>query len=71
MNINNSTGDTWDSRKTSGSGSSEVEYPGKSLSPNTTYYWKVRIWDICKYSMKATSFTGKHIDGDREWSVIS
>ncbi len=25
-----------------------------------------RIWDLCKYSMKATSFTGKYIDGDRE-----
>jgi hypothetical protein len=25
-----------------------------------------RVWDICKYSMKATSFTGLYIDGDRE-----
>ncbi len=25
-----------------------------------------QIWDICKYSMKATSFTGYYIDGDRE-----
>lgn len=25
-----------------------------------------RIWDICKYSIKATSFTGIYIDGDRE-----
>ncbi len=25
-----------------------------------------KVWDICKYSMKATSFTGKYIDGDRE-----
>ena len=24
------------------------------------------IWDLCKYSMKATSFIGYHIDGDRE-----
>lgn len=24
------------------------------------------IWDMCKYSMKATSFTGIYIDGDRE-----
>lgn len=24
------------------------------------------IWDLCKYSIKATSFTGKYIDGDRE-----
>ncbi len=25
-----------------------------------------QIWDICKYSMKATSFTGLYVDGDRE-----
>jgi alpha-L-rhamnosidase len=25
-----------------------------------------KIWDLCKYSMKATSFTGYYIDGDRE-----
>lgn len=25
-----------------------------------------RIWDLCKYSMKATSFIGYHVDGDRE-----
>lgn len=25
-----------------------------------------QIWEICKYSMKATSFTGLYIDGDRE-----
>jgi hypothetical protein len=25
-----------------------------------------RIWDLCKYSIKATSFCGLYIDGDRE-----
>jgi alpha-L-rhamnosidase len=25
-----------------------------------------KVWEICKYSMKATSFTGIYIDGDRE-----
>ncbi|HUV66348.1 MAG TPA: family 78 glycoside hydrolase catalytic domain, partial [Sedimentisphaerales bacterium] len=25
-----------------------------------------QVWDLCKYSMKATSFTGLYIDGDRE-----
>ncbi len=24
------------------------------------------VWDMCKYSMKATSFTGIYVDGDRE-----
>lgn len=25
-----------------------------------------RVWELCKYSIKATSFTGIYIDGDRE-----
>ncbi|MDR1886371.1 MAG: alpha-L-rhamnosidase, partial [Prevotellaceae bacterium] len=25
-----------------------------------------QVWDLCKYSIKATSFTGTYIDGDRE-----
>lgn len=25
-----------------------------------------KVWDLCRYTMKATSFTGYYIDGDRE-----
>lgn len=25
-----------------------------------------KVWDLCKYSIKATSFTGFYVDGDRE-----
>ncbi len=25
-----------------------------------------QVWDLCKYSIKATSFTGYYVDGDRE-----
>lgn len=25
-----------------------------------------KVWDLCRYSMKATSFTGYYVDGDRE-----
>ncbi len=25
-----------------------------------------QVWDLCRYSMKATSFTGIYVDGDRE-----
>ena len=25
-----------------------------------------RVWELCKYSVKATSFTGTYVDGDRE-----
>ena len=23
-----------------------------------------QVWDLCKYSIKATSFTGNYVDGD-------
>lgn len=44
-NIEKNAGDIWDSRKIMSSSSSEVEYGGNKLSPGTTYYWKVRIWN--------------------------
>ena len=25
-----------------------------------------QVWDLCKYSIKATSFLGIYVDGDRE-----
>lgn len=38
-------GDMWDSGKTFSDRSIQVEYSGKELESNTTYYWKVMIWD--------------------------
>ena len=37
--------DIWDSKRINGSISSEVEYRGNTLSANTTYFWKVRVWN--------------------------
>ena len=37
--------DVWDSKMTSGNRSSEVESGSKDLASNTTYFWKVRIWN--------------------------
>ena len=37
--------DVWDSKMTSGNRSSEVESGSKDLAANTTYFWKVRIWN--------------------------
>jgi len=37
--------DLWDSGRTSGSRCTAIEYAGKALAPNTTYHWKVRIWN--------------------------
>jgi alpha-L-rhamnosidase len=38
-------GDFWNSRKSISSKSSEVEYKGRDLSNNSTYFWKIRIWN--------------------------
>jgi len=37
-------GDLWDSGRTSSIQSTGVEYAGKSLSADTTHFWKVRVW---------------------------
>lgn len=45
-----------------------VSYPFDEDAARFTSSSKVLndIWDFCKYSIKATSFTGMYIDGDRE-----
>jgi len=45
-NLEKNIGDVWTSNKVKSSQSVELEYGGNNLSVNTTYYWKVRIWDI-------------------------
>ncbi len=43
--IENNTGDVWDSGQVRLAKSIDVEYAGKPLKEGTQYYWKVRIWD--------------------------
>ncbi len=38
-------GDLWNGIKTISSTSVEVQYSGENLTDNSTYFWKVRIWD--------------------------
>lgn len=38
-------GDLWDGIRTISSKSVEVQYSGGNLTDNSTYFWKVRIWD--------------------------
>lgn len=38
-------GNVWDSKQVRSSQSINVEHGGPALKPNTTYFWKVRIWD--------------------------
>jgi alpha-L-rhamnosidase len=43
--LSDDTADIWDTRKTVSTSSSCVELAGNELAPNTTYFWKVRIWN--------------------------
>ena len=38
--------DFWDSGKINNNQSINVEYNGKPLVENSTYFWRVKIWDI-------------------------
>lgn len=43
--IERNNSDVWDSGKITGSSSIEVEYGGAGLADNSSFFWKVRIWN--------------------------
>ena len=43
--LNRNEGTIWDSGRTDSGQSTTVSYDGVALSPDTTYYWKVRVFD--------------------------
>nr|WP_319509486.1 family 78 glycoside hydrolase catalytic domain [uncultured Draconibacterium sp.] len=62
-NINNNIGDVWDSGNVRSNQSVDVEMQGEPLKENTTYFWKVRIFDkdnrISEYSEPQQFTTGE------------
>ena len=36
----------WDSKKIASNQTTHVKYAGAPLQSNTTYYWRVRVWDV-------------------------
>ncbi len=44
-NIQNETGDCWDTGKMGSRQSINIKYEGKALEPNNVYFWKVKTWD--------------------------
>lgn len=48
-------GDVWNSQKIISSRSVEVEYDGDTLAIDTTYYWRVRVWDNLNRDSKYSS----------------
>ena len=73
--LKNAQGDMWDSGKIVSSQSINIEYQGKSLQPNTEYWWKVRTWDSSgqpgPYSQSQQFITGKFDDTERAWPAES
>ena len=69
-NLANGTGDVWDSGKVESSQSVGITFDGSSLDPDTTYHWKVRIWDqdgrASDWS-EPTRFTTAIPDTDEAW----
>jgi hypothetical protein len=61
--IENNIGDLWDSGKVNSNTSADVEFGGEELKPNTTYFWKVRIFDqdkqLSEYSAPQQFTTGE------------
>jgi len=45
QNLQNDTGDFWDSGKTESSQSVNIKYEGKPLKSRDILYWKVKIWN--------------------------
>ena len=45
VDLGRDCGNLWDSQKQTSSQSQNVPYRGTPLQPNTTYFWKVCIWD--------------------------
>jgi alpha-L-rhamnosidase len=43
--LQNDSGDVWDSGKVESDQSINVKYSGKALIPKTVYFWKVKTWD--------------------------
>ena len=44
-NIQKNLGDCWDSGKVQSDQSVNITYSGKTLKPNSVYFWKVKTWD--------------------------
>jgi len=43
--LSSNLGSIWDSGKVSSNETNQIDYNGSTLKSNTTYYWKVKVWD--------------------------
>jgi len=73
VKLDQDSGDLWDSTRTTAALMPKVAYAGKVLDSDTSYYWKVRVWDQrdkpSAWSETATFLTGllKSSDWHGHW----
>ena len=69
--LSESRSDLWDSGKIENSLSINVEYNGKPLASNTSYWWKVKVWDDenreSSYSIPQQFHTSDFNNLNRDW----
>jgi len=64
-------GDVWDSGRVAATASTTVDYGGPALDPDTTYHWKVRVWDSQDQATDWSdpgSFTTANSPDPADWS---
>ncbi|QGY45274.1 Bacterial alpha-L-rhamnosidase [Maribellus comscasis] len=62
--------DLWDSGKMQSANSQNISYRGKKLQPNTSYWWKVKVWGENSYESKysqAQKFITGDLNQNKEW----
>lgn len=72
LKIEHIESDMWDSGKVKTGRSIDVEYNGKPLSPDTSYFWKVRTWnrdnkashwsETCEFRTGSLKEKTRHVD---------
>ena len=68
-NLNANQGDIWNSGKCNTDQSLHIRYLGKELKSNTTYFWKVKVWDMYDNSSRWSDMAYWHTSlfGPSEW----
>ena len=69
--LSESKSDLWDSEKIENSSSINIEYNGKKLLANRSYWWKVKVWDDkfkeSSYSTPQQFHTSDFSNLNRDW----
>lgn len=81
-NLKLNKADIWDSTKVESTQNTNISYAGLALQPNSSYWWKVQLWDqngkptnVSQPQQFITGDLGKHVDeqwpGESKWVQLS